>query len=110
MELKLNNFKTSVKKLSPLGKITGLMFKAKNTQNLLFEFKKNTTMPIHSFFVFFRFLAVWLDENNKIIEYKIVKPFTLHAKSKKPFRKLIEIPLNVKNIKLINSIVGKHNL
>jgi len=96
IKLKIKN-KTkiiNVKKCNSLQKITGLMFKSKNTKSLLFEFSKKTNMAIHSFFVFFPFYAIWLDENNRVLEIKKVKPFTFHVKPKKPYRKLIEIPIN----------------
>lgn len=95
-----------VNKCNSLQKITGLMFKTKNTQALLFEFSK-TNMTIHSFFVFFPFYAIWLDENNKIIEIKKVKPFTFHIKPRKPFTKLIEIPINNKYKELIEILDSK---
>ncbi len=85
-----------VKKCNSLQKIFGLMFKSRETQALLFEFPQKTRMAIHSFFVFFSFYAIWLDENNKIIEIKKVKPFTFHVKPNKPFSKLVEIPINKK--------------
>src|SRR3989344_2981150 len=98
------------KKVSPFGKISGLMFKSRNTENLLFEFKKNTNLRIHSFFVFFPFLAVWLNKKNKVIEIKIVRPFSFSIKPKKLFSKLVELPFNNKNKKNIKFLVGKKNL
>ena len=95
------------KKVSRLGKVAGLMFKKKTTENLLFDFKKKTDMRIHSYFVFFYFLAIWINEENEVIEWKIVRPFILSAKPKKPFMRLIEIPLNRKNKKIISFFVGK---
>lgn len=80
------------KRVNELGMILGLMFRTRKTCPLLFEFKKDVRIAIHSFFVFFPFKAIWLDENNEIIEQKLVKPFTLSVRPKKPFRKLIEIP------------------
>jgi uncharacterized membrane protein (UPF0127 family) len=78
-----------------LQKISGLMFKKREkAEALLFEFSKPTKLAIHSYFVFFPFIAVWLDENNKIIEIKKVEPFTFHVKPKKPFTKLLEVPIN----------------
>jgi len=73
-------------------KFTGLMFRTRKTKPLLFEFKKDTRMAIHSFFVFFPFKAIWLDKENRIIEQRTVKPFTFCARPRKAFRKLIEIP------------------
>ena len=78
-----------------LNRILGLMFiRKEKAEALLFDFKKPVDLRIHSFFVFFPFVVVWLDKKNKIIEIKKVKPFTLSVKSKKPYTKLIEIPLN----------------
>ena len=104
---KNQKIKIPVKKIYGFGKIKGLMFKSKITKNLLFEFGKESTIRIHSWFVFFDFLALWLDDKNKIIEWKIVKPFTSSVKPKKPFSKLIEIPLNNQNRKIHRFFVGK---
>lgn len=91
-----------VKKLSEFGKIKGLMFcRRENAKPLLFEFKKPSKTRIHSFFVFFSFLAIWLDSKNKVLEYKIVTPFTLSVSPKKNYFKLLEIPFNKKYGKFI---------
>ncbi|MBS3091634.1 DUF192 domain-containing protein [Candidatus Pacearchaeota archaeon] len=97
--------KVSARRLSNFGKFTGLMFKSRNSDNLLFEFPRDTMMFIHSYFVFFSFLAVWLDAENKVIEEKIVKPFSPSVAPKIKFRKLIEIPINKKNRELINNLL-----
>lgn len=89
-----------VKNLSLLGMGFGLMFKSRNTDNLLFN--RRGKWGIHSFFVFFPFLALWLDEKNKVIEYKIIKPFCSYIVPKQKFAKLIEIPVNNKNKFIIN--------
>ena len=51
-------------------------------------------MAIHSFFVFFPFLAIWLDDKDKIIDSKVIKPFRFSILPSKKFVKLIEIPIN----------------
>lgn len=101
--------KISVKarKLNLLGMTRGLMFRSKETENLLFN---NFSGAIHSFFVFFPFLGVWLNKNNKVVHTEIVKPFTFCAKPKKQFAKLIEIPLNKRNLSIIKILVGKRNI
>lgn len=99
--------KINVHKVNSIGKITGLMFKSKNTRNLLFEFSTNSKLSIHSYFVFFPFLAVWLDDKNKIVEKRIVKPFNFSVKPVKNFRKLVEVPLNNENKRIIGFLVGK---
>jgi len=109
MIVKYNNKKLEVpvKRVSFFGEAIGLMFRTRQTSNLLFEFKKKVKTPIHSFFVFFSFLAVWLDEKGKVLEYRIVKPFSLHISPKNVFVKLVEIPINDKNRKIIEFFVGK---
>jgi len=95
----------NVKRLSEFGKGIGLMFHhRKKCLAMLFEFDKPTMMRIHSLFVFFPFVAVWLDYNNKVIDLKIIRPFRLLVSSKKPFYKLIEIPLNEKYKREIRSL------
>ncbi len=75
-------------------KLIGLMFKNKERANaLLFSFSKPTMAAIHSFFVFFPFVAVWLLDG-KVIEIILVKPFSFHVTPKKAFNQLIEIPMN----------------
>ena len=80
------------RKVLGIERVFGLMFRTRKTKPLLFEFEKDVMLGIHSFFIFFPFTAVWLDKNNKIIEQRVIKPFTFTVKPKKPFRKLIEIP------------------
>ena len=99
---KNKKIKIPVKKISGFGRTAGLMFKSKTSENLLFEFNKKTIVGIHSIFVFFDFLALWLNEKNEIIEWKIVKPFSFKISPKKSFSKLIEIPLNSQNKKFLN--------
>ena len=98
-------FDVEVKRLSFLGYGIGLTFKTKNTCNLLFDLDTRfipEKWAITSYFVFFPFLALWLDEKNKVVEWKIVKPFTFSVEPKKKFSKLIEIPLNKRNKKIIS--------
>lgn len=79
-------------------KARGLMFR-KQSKPLLFSFKKPTRQSIHSLFCQ-PSLAIWL-HNGKIIEEKIVKPFSLFTKPKKSFTHLVEIPLNNNNKALV---------
>ena len=99
-----------VNKVNWLGKFFGLMFKSKNTDNLLFEFESDGKPSIHSFFVFFDFLALWIDSENKVVNYEIVEPFSALVQPKRVCRKLIEIPLNGKNKRVLGFFVGKHKL
>lgn len=99
-----------VKKLSEFGKTIGLMFRRKEKcPAMLFEFKFPNKMLIHSLFVFFKFGAVWLDNKNRIVDMKIVKPFMLSVSSRKNFYKLLEIPLNKKYKKEIKILFKKSN-
>jgi uncharacterized membrane protein (UPF0127 family) len=82
-----------IKRVSPIGKYAGLMFKPKETQALLFEFKKGRN-SIHSFFCK-PFLAIWLLEG-RIVDFRIVKPNLPSIKPREDFDKLIEIPFNNK--------------
>ena len=86
-----------VKKVSDIGKIKGLMFCFKeNSKALLFEFRKPVKRKIHSLFVFFPFLCVWMDKKNNILEKRIIDPWKISVFPKKPFHKLLEIPINKK--------------
>ena len=109
MILKYKNKKIgiSAKNVSFLGKFTGLMFRTKNTSNLIFKFNKKNLLAIHSCFVFFDFLAVWLDDENNVLDFKMVNPFRIHVCSKKPFTKLLEVPINKNNEEIIEFFVGK---
>jgi uncharacterized membrane protein (UPF0127 family) len=75
----------------------GMMFHKRETcPAMLFEFRKPSKMKIHSFFVFFSFVGVWMDNKNKIIEIKYVRPWQMSVSPKKEFYKLLEIPVNRK--------------
>lgn len=78
-------------------KAVGLMFyRREKAEALLFSFKKPIRFSIHSFFVFFDFIVIWLDKKGKIIEIKKIRPWKLDIKIGKKFTKLIEIPINNK--------------
>lgn len=99
-----------VKKVSLIEEGIGLMFrKRESCPAMLFEFKFPNKMLIHSLFVFFEFGAVWLDNKNRIVDMKIVKPFMLSVSSRKNFYKLLEIPLNKKYKKEIKILFKKSN-
>jgi uncharacterized membrane protein (UPF0127 family) len=107
IKYKNKNIEVSAKKVSFFGKFIGLMFRRKNYSNLLFEFRKSSIVAIHSFFVFFDFLAVWLDDKNNVLEFKLVKPFSLNICPKLHFTKLLEIPINDANKRIIEFFVDK---
>ncbi|VVB82671.1 putative ACR [uncultured archaeon] len=83
-------------------KFSGLMFsRREKAKILLFAFKKKQNIAIHSFFVFYPFIAVWIDEKNKVVDVKVVKPFTSCVFPKEKSVKLVEIPINKKNKKIV---------
>ena len=57
-------------------------------------------------FVFFPFLAIWLDKKDRVLEWNVVKPFTTLVKPRQPFVKLIEVPLSSKNLPIVWFFVG----
>ena len=95
------------KKVASLGMFSGLMFHSKNTKNLLFEFSKPKRAVIHSLFVFFPFVALWLDDKNNLIDSHIVKPFTLAVSPKNNARRLVEMPINEKNGRILEILDDK---
>ncbi len=104
-------FYLSVSCVSGIGFVRGLMFrKLENTENLFFEFNKDVGMKIHSFFVWFPFVALWLDSHNKVVGWKIVKPWEFNVGLDKKFRKLIEIPICGRNKNIFKIIVGKQKV
>ena len=74
-------------------KFTGLMFRSSKTKPLMFSFDGDVDYSIHSWFVFFPFLAIWLDSNNRLVDSKVVYPFQNSVRAKNKFRRLIEIPI-----------------
>lgn len=96
-----------VKKISFFEKLFGLMFRRNTTQNLLFEFSVPVHLAIHSWFVFFPFLIIWLDKKNQVLEWRVVQPFSTAVWPKKTYQKFIEIPLNASNRRVIKFFVGK---
>lgn len=78
-------------KCEGFSRVLGLMFKKKeHVKPLLFEFENS--LVIHSFFVPFSFLAVWLD-GYTVIKTELVQPFTPFIKSPKGSNCLIEVPI-----------------
>lgn len=94
------------RKLGKWGMGRGLMFR-RRSKILLFPFKKEGMRAIHSFFVFFPFIAVWLDDKNRVIEVKIVRPFKPRVVPSRNFKSLVEVPLNSDYMKIVTFLVGK---
>lgn len=92
---KNKKFKIHVKKLSWFGKGIGLMFSfRKKAKALLFEFNKSTKIGFTSLFVFFPFIIIWLDNENNVLDFRKIKPFTFDISSRKSYKKVLEIPFN----------------
>ncbi len=109
VSFKRKKISIDVKKTGFFRKGFGLMFRSRNTSNLLFEFKDFVTWKgnLTSYFVFFRFLTLWVDNENKVIDSRVIEPFIFSIKQKNRFCKIIEIPLNRKNKKLISKFLSK---
>ena len=108
---KNKNIFLKVRKCTPFDEFFGLMFtKRKSAEALLFDFAGRKGLSLHSFFVFFPFLALWLDDKNNILEFRVVKPFSSGISSKKLFAKIIEIPINGKYRKIIRKLVDKRKI
>ncbi len=95
--------KIPVKECNLFEKGFGLMFsRRENAKILLFSFNTKQRIAIHSFFVFYHFLAVWLDKDNNVIDLKVVKPFRPCVFPSRDAFKLIEIPINRNNKDIIS--------
>lgn len=108
MIIKLQNKSIEIpcRKVGFFGKFMGLMFsRRENAEILLFDIGK--PFAIHSFFVFFDFLAIWIDKKNTVVEWKIVKPWSSYEKPKTNFSKLIEIPINRRYHNIVTLVVGE---
>ncbi len=95
-----------------LKKLKGLMFRKNLNHALVFILNKKTRIgaSIHSFFVFFPFDIIWLD-NEKIVDLKEkVKPFTFNITPEKPSNIFIELPAGtIKKAGLKKGMKIKHN-
>jgi len=83
----------------------GLMFqrKLKPEQGIILIAQEKSILhtSIHSFFVFFPFTAIWLDEKKRVLEKKDIKPFQAFLSPKKPAKYVLETnPETAKNIVL----------
>jgi uncharacterized membrane protein (UPF0127 family) len=104
---KTKNFSLDFVECNFLKRISGLTFtKKSNAKALLFDFKKPVLVPIHSLFVFFDFIAVWLDEKGKVVDLKVVHPWNFSVCPTRKFNKLLEIPINNSYFKFCDSLVG----
>jgi uncharacterized membrane protein (UPF0127 family) len=90
-----------------LQKSVGLMFsRRQKAKILLFNFKEKQKIMIHSIFVFYDFVAVWLDKKNKVVDMKIVRPFSPYVSHRKKAFSLVEIPINNHYRRIVKILVG----
>lgn len=92
--IRKKRIKIEAKRCNLLDKIFGLMFLPKEKAEAL-SFELKNPIAIHSLFVFFPFVAIWLNKG-KVVDVKKISPFAFHIKPKKNFNKIIEIPINKK--------------
>ena len=76
--------------------IKGLMFEKEDDFDyaLVFRppFKSKFFASIHSLFVEFEFVALFLDENYVVVDKVLVKPWTFNYTPKKPCVRIVELP------------------
>ena len=99
------SFSVEAKSCNFFQKGIGLMFsRREKANNLIFEFNKKRKIVIHSFFVFFPFVALWLNEKKEVVDANIVKPFVSYVSPSEKTNYLIEVPINKKNKKIVENI------
>jgi len=107
LNYKKRKISLELKKVGFFQKGWGLMFsRRENAKALLFNFKKPVSFVLTSLFVFFPFIAIWIDKNNEIIDVRVIKPFKFSIVCSKKFKKLIEIPINKKYDEVLRLLVG----
>jgi len=87
----------------------GLMFsRRERARILLFKFKQEINLAIHSWFVFYSFVAIWIDSFDRIVDIQVVKPFCSSVLPRGgKFERLVEIPINSKNKELVEKLLKK---
>ncbi|MEM3372767.1 MAG: DUF192 domain-containing protein [Candidatus Aenigmatarchaeota archaeon] len=84
----------------------GLMFR-KKPERLFFVFDEEKIYPIHSFFVFFVFDAIYIDKNFRVVEiYEAVEPFSFIS----PKNKAMYLLEAEKGFCKKYGITNKHNI
>jgi len=72
-----------------LGQSLGLMFSHKKT--IVFEFKNERKVSLHTFFVFFPITVLFLNSEKKIVEHTVMKPFRFYFPTHKS-KYIVELP------------------
>ncbi|MEM5832090.1 MAG: DUF192 domain-containing protein [Candidatus Aenigmatarchaeota archaeon] len=92
-------------------RLRGLMFRRKIDKPLVIVLEKESRINsiIHSFFVFFKFDAVFLNSKNVVVDLKEdIMPFTLFILPKKPAKFVIELKkgeIRRRNIKIGDLVI-----
>jgi uncharacterized membrane protein (UPF0127 family) len=85
----------------------GLLFYSREKAPILMYKSNNPKLDaIHSWFVNFPFLAIWLDKNNNILEIRRIDPWKIHANHDGNWNKLIEVPISKRYDDKIKLLVG----
>lgn len=96
-----------VKRCGFFGRFRGLMFRnLKDSRALLFDFERLVRFSIHSLFVRFPFVVIWLDENGKVVRIKKVDKNIFDLRPDKKFVKLIEIPVKEEYSSILKLLDG----
>lgn len=104
-KFKEKDFEIKVKVCKSIfSKAIGLMFKSKSLP-LLFIFRNANRNSIHSFFCV-PFIGIWLLDGN-VVDVKLIRPWRLSVRPKREFDKLLEIPINDINFKVILDEIRK---
>jgi uncharacterized membrane protein (UPF0127 family) len=86
-----------VREVQGFGSVRGLMFRSLSRAGpLAFRFGRPARMAIHSLFVRFWFVAIWLDSEGRVMEWRLVRPWLLTVKPRKKYWTLVEVPLSKK--------------
>lgn len=97
--IKIISLNLSVEKVCSLaGKIKGFMFSIRRKEGKLFAFGKEQKVGIHMLFVFFPLIVAWLDNQKRIREIKVMRPFLSFHEEKAKY--VLEIPYD-------NRVLGK---
>ncbi len=108
---KRKRIKIIAKDCNVLQKLVGLMFSRRESAKiLLFNFKKKQKIRIHSMFVFYPFVAIWLDKRNRVVDLKIVNHFVFCISPKKESYGLVEIPISSQYKKLLKNSIFRREL
>lgn len=73
-----------------LSKIIGLMFNFKVDKSIFFIFDDEKKHPIHSYFVFQKFVAIYINGALQVVDIIHINPFQLYIVNKKPAKYLLE--------------------